>query len=402
MIPLDKIHHAAEVIGGSIIKTPLVYSPSFSRRFGSDIYLKLENLQKTGSFKIRGAMFKLHTIPGKKRERGVVAASAGNHAQGVALAAKQAGIKATIVMPEWASITKQEATRGYGSKVILHGSSVGQSLEKALELARQGLTFIHPFDDYDIITGQGTLGLEIIEELKDTDALLVPVGGGGLIAGVSSAVRSINPGIKIIGVQAALCPSAYESRKAGRILKVESQPSIADGINVKRIGKIGLKIIKECVDDIVLVGEEHIASAMLILLERKKILAEGAGAVTFAALLNGSANIPKNGKVVLLITGGNVDSPFLGRIIGQGLIKNGRIMRIRVLLEDTPGSMARLLAIVARLKANVLHIFHSRNMGNMPIYTAWVDMELETRGFDHLEEINSELKKAGYRVEQRC
>jgi threonine dehydratase len=402
MIPLDKIRHAAEVIGGNIIKTPLVYSPSFSRRFGSDIYLKLENLQKTGSFKIRGAMFKLHAIPDKKQERGVVAASAGNHAQGIALAAKQAGIEATIVMPEWASITKQEATRGYGGKVILHGSSVGQSLEKALELAREGLTFIHPFDDYDIITGQGTLGLEIIEELKDTDTLVVPVGGGGLIAGVSSAVRSINPGIKIIGVQAAVCPSAYESIKAGRIVKVKSQPSIADGISVKRIGKIGLKIIEECVDDIVLVEEEDIASAMLILLERKKILTEGAGAVAFATLLNGSANIPKNRKVVLLITGGNVDTPFLGRIIGQGLIKNGRIMRIRVLLEDTPGSMARLLAIVARLKANVLHIFHSRNMGNMPIYTACVDMELETRGFGHFEKINSALKKAGYRIEQRC
>ena len=402
MIPLDKIRHAAEVIGGSIIKTPLVYSPSFSRRFGSNIYLKLENLQKTGSFKIRGAMFKLHTIPEKKRKSGVVAASAGNHAQGVALAAKQAGIEATIIMPEWASITKQEATRGYGGKVILHGRSVGQSLEKALELAQRGLTFIHPFDDYDIITGQGTLGLEIIEELKDADALLVPVGGGGLISGVSSAVRSINPGVQIIGVQAAVCQSAYESRKAGRIVKVTSQPSIADGISVKRIGKIGFKIIQECVDEIVLVEEEHIASAMLILLERKKVLVEGAGAVTFAALLNGSVNIPKNGKVVLLISGGNVDSPFLGRIIGQGLIKNGRIMRIRVLLEDTPGSMVRLLTLIASLKANVLHIFHSRNIGKMPIYTAWVDLELEIRGFDHLEEINSELKKAGYRVEQEC
>lgn len=399
MIPLDDIRKAAKIIKGKIIRTPLIYSPTLSRRFLGNIYLKLENLQKAGSFKVRGATYKVLTNLEKSRISGVVAASAGNHAQGVALAAKQAGIPATIVMPEWASITKQEATRNYGGKVIIEGRSVGESLEKACELVRGGLIFVHPFDDPDIITGQGTIGLEIFEDLKDVDMIIVPVGGGGLISGISSVAASINPAVKVIGVQAAFCPSAYISCRQGKIVRVESQPSIADGICVKQTGELTFEIIQECVDRIVLVKEEEIASAILLLLERKKTLAEGAGAASLAALLNGSVAVPKGSNVVLLISGGNLDSPFLGRIISQGLQKNGRIMRLRVPLDDTPGSLAQLLDLVASLRANVLQVSHARNMGNMPIYTARVDLELETRGSSHVEEIADALQRSGYTIE---
>ena len=400
MIPLDDIRKAAEIINGKIIRTPLVFSPTLSRRFEGNIYLKLENLQKGGSFKVRGATYKLLTGLEESRISGVVAASAGNHAQGVALAAKQAGIPATIVMPEWASITKQEATRDYGGKVIIQGSSVGESLEKACELVHGDNIFIHPFDDPDIITGQGTIGLEIFEDLNDVDMIIVPVGGGGLISGISSAAASINPKVKVIGVQAAFCPSAYESCRQGKVVRVESQPSIADGICVKQIGKSDFEIIREYVHSIVLVNEEEIASAILLLLERKKTLAEGAGAASLAALLNGSVSVPKGGNVVLIISGGNLDSPFLGRIISRGLQKNGRIMRLRVPLNDAPGSLARLLDLLAHLKANVLQVNHARNVGNMPIYTARVDLELETRGPSHVEHITGELQKSGYTIEQ--
>ena len=307
-----------------------------SRTFGGDIYLKLENLQKTGSFKIRGAAYKLmksmdHIAPG-----GVVAASAGNHAQGVALAAKEAGIPATIVMPEWVSITKQEATRMYGGEIIICGQSVGESLEEARRLAHNGKTFIHPFDDADIITGQGTVGLEIFDELNNPDLIVVPVGGGGLISGITAVAKAISPDTQVVGVQTAVCPSAYEAVLKGSITEVQGTSSIADGISVKEVGRLTFEIIQEQVDNLVLVEDEQIAAAMLMLLERKKILAEGAGAAPLAAVLSGAVKIPRQGKTVLVISGGNVDSPLLGRIISQGLIKHGRVMRIRIRMADIP------------------------------------------------------------------
>ncbi|MBW2014196.1 MAG: threonine ammonia-lyase, partial [Deltaproteobacteria bacterium] len=324
-----------------------------------EIYLKLENLQKTGSFKIRGATYSILKNKDRIGDGGVVTASAGNHAQGVALAARQAFIPATIVMPEWASITKQEATRGYGGEVVIEGQSLGECLKKAEEMALQGKTFIHPFDDHDIIVGQGTMALEIMEDLKDTDIILVPIGGGGIISGIASTVKSIRPGITVIGIQSSACASAYESYRTGKITKVDSHYSIADGINVKQVGNLNFDIIRKYVDDVVLVDEDQIAAAILLLLERKKILAEGAGAVSLAALLNGSVSVPRS-RVVLLISGGNVDSSLLGRILSQGLLKNARIMRLRVCLTDTPGSLAQLLALISALKANVLHIYHDR------------------------------------------
>lgn len=368
-----------------------------SRIFGADIWLKLENLQKTGSFKIRGAAYKILTRKKEICPGGVVAASAGNHAQGVALAATNAGIKSTIVMPEWASISKQEATLSYGGKVVLAGQSIGESLKKAREIAEKGKTFIHPFDDLDIITGQGTIGLEILEDLKDADMLLVPIGGGGLISGTACAAKHLNPGIKIIGVQAAFCPSAYQSFLKGNISLVKSRLSIADGINVRQTGRLNFQIIKKYIDDIVLVKEEHIAAAILMLLERKKILAEGAGAVPLAALINRAVKIHPNTKIVLIISGGNVDSPLVGRIIQKGLLKNGRLMRVKLHLNDIPGSLSNLLSLIAGLKANILHIYHDRHIQDMALNMTYVELELETRGHDHINEIQESLNNSGYK-----
>ena len=263
-------------------------------------------------------------------------------------------------------------------------------------IAREDKTFIHPFDDPDIIAGQGTISLEILEDLKEVDSILVPIGGGGLISGVALAAKMLRPQVNIIGVQSAACPSAYKSYRKGKITRVESEQSIADGINVKQVGELNFNIIRNFVDDVVLVEEDHIAAAILLLLERKKILAEGAGAVSLGALLNGSVTVPLGSKVVLLISGGNVDSSLLGRMLSQGLLKNGRIMRFRVRLDDTPGSLAKLLALVSSLKANVLHIYHDRNIRELPIYDTRVDLELETRGPGHVDEIAGRLNKAGY------
>jgi len=396
MIPLDTIRRAAETIRPQILKTPMVQSASLSERFSADIRLKLENLQITGSFKIRGAVYKLVAARSAIGPAGVVAASAGNHAQGVALAARHAGIPAVIVMPEWVSISKQEATRSYGGEVEIHGNSVADCLRQAEALCREGRTLIHPFDDPDIIAGQGTIGLEIAKELPEVDTVVVPVGGGGLISGIASAVKALRPQARIIGVQADACPSAAESRRLGKRVEVSSRGSIADGISVKQVGAENFDIIQACVDDIVTVDEAHIAAAMLLLLERKKILAEGSGAVPLAALLQEAVVVDPGSRVVLVVSGGNVDSPLLGRILTQGLIKNGRIMRIRVQLEDIPGALASLLTTVAKRKANVLHIYHDRHSGDVPIYVTQVELEMETRGPEHVAEIEDALRDQGY------
>ncbi len=393
-----EVREAAEVLKGRVLRTPLVFSPTLSDMFGARIYLKLENLQKTGSFKVRGATYKLLKRMDALAPGGVVAASAGNHAQGVALAAREAGIPATIVMPEWASISKQEATRKYGGKVVICGQSLVESLEKARELASEGRTFIHPFDDPDIITGQGTLGLEILEDLEHPSCVVVPIGGGGLAAGVASAVKDRSPETRIVGVQAAVCPSAVESLKAGKPFPVRSSQSIADGITVKEIGHLTFDIIRRLVDHVCLVEEEQIAAAILLLLERKKVLAEGAGAVPLGALLSGSLRVFSGESVVLVVSGGNVDSPLLDRILRKGLLKGGRVMRFSVELDDVPGSLARLLGIVADRKANVLHIYHDRSIADLPIHVTRVDLEVETRGFEHMEALVAALRDAGYTV----
>jgi threonine dehydratase len=401
MIAFETVQNAARILREWVIRTPLVHSRSLSRMFGGEIYLKLENLQKTGSFKIRGATYSILTNKDKIGPGGVVTASAGNHAQGVALAARLARIPATVVMPEWASISKQEATREYGGEVIIEGKNLGESLKIAQKLARKDKTFIHPYDNKDIITGQGTIAVEILEDLEDVDMILVPVGGGGIISGIAATIKSIHPKVKVIGVQSAACPSAYESYHKGKITRVSSGYSIADGISVKQVGALNFDIIRKYVDDLVLVEEDQIAAAILLLLERKKILAEGAGAVSLAALLNGSVKTPQGSRIVLMISGGNVDSSLLGRILSQGLVKNKRIIRLRVLLPDFPGSLARLLILISGIKANVLHIYHDRNVRDLPIYLTRVDLDLETRGPEHVEDIALNLKTAGYEIESR-
>jgi threonine dehydratase len=399
MISAAEIGRVAGVLKGRVIRTPLIYSPTFSRLAGFEVYLKLENLQATGSFKIRGATYKILTELDRIGKAGVVAASAGNHAQGVALAASRAGLASTIVMPEWASISKQEATRGYGGKVILEGQNLADSIKRALELAKDGKTFIHPFDDPSIIAGQGTIGLEIMEELPNVDLIAVPVGGGGLVAGISVAARAIRPGVRIIGVQAERCPSALKAVETGERITVEALRSIADGIAVKQIGRIAFDIVRKEVDQIVLASEDRIAEAVIMLLERKKILAEGAGAVCVAALLSGAIKAPAEAKAALVISGGNIDISLLDRVIRKGLSRNGRIMRFSVRLDDMPGALAKLLGIIAVAKANVLQIYHNRGGADMSIEQSLVELEIETRNFEHIREIEAVLNQTGYHME---
>ncbi len=404
MISLADIQSAGKLLHGRVLRTPLVYSPTFSEMTGAQVYLKLENLQKGGSFKIRGATFKILSHLDEIKDNGVIAASVGNHAQGVALAARAVSVPATIIMPVWATLTKQLATRGYGAELILEGQSLVESISVGQRMATEtGRTFVHPYDDEEVITGQGTIGLEILEDLPDADYILVPVGGGGLIAGIATAAKTIRPAICVVGVQSSACSSAIEAVKAGRPveLKAEERGSLADAIMVTRVGDAAFSIIQRLVDEIVMVNEDQIASAVLMLLERKRILAEGAGAVPLAALLGGALEIAKGSRVVLVISGGNVDSLILDRIIAKGLLQEGRMMRFSVCLADVPGSLARLLGLIASLQANVVHIHHARNQWGLPINFTQVDLELETKGFGHIKEIEEAMKRAGYRLNLR-
>lgn len=398
MVSLEGIRAAEQRIAGHVIRTPLVHSPFISAMTGARVYLKLETLQKAGSFKVRGATNKILAGIAAVREHGVVAASAGNHAQGVAVAAHAAGVHATIVMPEWASLAKQEATRGYGAEVVVHGSTLEESIAKAMELARGGRLFIHPYDDDDVIAGQGTTGLEILTDLPDTDIIIVPVGGGGLVAGIATAAKAMRPGIRIIGVQAAACPSASEAIASGTPVRVTARPTIADGIRVAESGTRTFAALKELVDEIVLVSEEEIADAMLLLLERKHVVAEGAGAAPLAALLNGSIPIPPGSTIVLVISGGNIDSAQLFRITRQAMARQGRILRFSILLDDRPGALAGLLAVIAAQGGNILHIDHTQGEGDVPVMMARVEIELETRGIEHAAALLEAARVAGYRV----
>jgi threonine dehydratase len=399
MVYLDAIELAAEILKDVAIMTPLVYSNHFSQRFEARIYLKLENLQRTGSFKFRGAYHKLTKIRDHLGPGGVVAASAGNHAQGVAHAAQLMGISASIVMPEWASISKQIATRSYGGRVILSGKSLAESLARARQLQHEGRTFIHPFDDEDIIAGQGTIGLEIASQLPEVEAVLIPVGGGGLIAGISTALKSLRPQASIIGVEAAACASALAARRSGKPITISAKYSIADGISVKEVGKLPFGIIQRLVDDLVTVDDAEIATAMLVLLERKKVLAEGSGAVPLAALLGKQLDSLRGKVVVLVVSGGNVDTHLLGRILRQGLFKTNRIMKFSVQLRDVPGALADLLKVVANCRGNILHVSHDRLSRNLPVDLSRVELEVETRGSEHIEDLLKALGRSGYEVD---
>ena len=383
-------------IRSAIRRTPLVSSDTFSRITGKEIYLKLENLQKAGSFKIRGAYYKLSRLSPSVRKKGVVAASAGNHGQGVAFASSLLGIRSTIVMPEGASLAKQMATRSYGGVIILYGQDTDEALGYAKKLAdSSGMTFIHPFDDELVIAGQGTIGLENLEEVPGVEAIIVPVGGGGLISGISTIVKKRRPKIKIIGVQSAHAPSAYLSLEKKKIVEVKVKPTSADGIALRRVGETTFPIIQKRVDEIVTVQEDEIASAILLLMERKRVVAEGAGAAPLAALLSRRWKIQQK-KIVLVISGGNIDVHLLDRIIEKGLTQTGRVIRFGVLLRDVPGALAKLCNLVAQHHANILHIVHERAAKDIPIGLSKVILVLETRDPDHIQEIKRGLREKGY------
>ncbi|MDD1673658.1 MAG: threonine ammonia-lyase [Methanomicrobiales archaeon] len=396
MVTLADIEEASDRIRNHIIRTPLIYSPTFSSMCEAPVYLKLETLQRAGSFKIRGAMNKVLCHRAEIGPEGVVTASGGNHAQGVAVAAQTAGVSATIVMPESAPLSKQEATRHYGAEVIIHGKNLQESLEYAQHLEKRGALFIHPYDDPEVIAGQGSISLEIYKDLPETDHIIVPVGGGGLISGIAIAAKELFEQVQIIGVQAAACPSMYRAYYSGRVEEISSEISIADGIAVKTPGEITLSYVHRFVDNMLLVTEDQIAEAMRLLLERKKVIAEGAGATPLAALLTGTIPLKKENTIVLIISGGNVDNTLLERVIRQGLLEKERIMRISVCIEDMPGSLAKLLGVIARCRGNILDIDHVRGGRNLPLFTTRVDLEIETRGTDHIEQINNALEKEGY------
>jgi threonine dehydratase len=398
MVALADIRAAQERIAGHIIRTPVVYSPTLSAMTGASVWFKLEALQKAGSFKVRGAANKILAAGETVRNTGVVAASAGNHAQGVVVAAHAAGVPAVIVMPEWAGISKQEATRGYGAQVIIHGTTLEESIARAERLAAEGRLFIHPFNDEEVIAGQGTIALEILEDLPETDLIVVPVGGGGLIAGIATAAKALRSEVSIIGVQASVCPSAEESLHQEHPARVCAGRTIADGIRVAETGGLTFPIIRDLVDKIVLTSEDEIADAMLLLMERKHVVAEGAGAAPLAALMNGSIDIRPGSTVVLVLSGGNVDSAMLFRIIRQSMARQGRIMRFSVLLEDQPGALARLLAVIAERRGNLLHIHHTLGESNVPVQMARVHFELETRGRDHIQAIKKAVAEMGYEM----
>lgn len=376
-IGLKEIRSAREAIASSVDRTPLVTSRSLSLRAGLPVYLKLENLQKTGSFKIRGAANRLSLLTAAERRRGVIAASAGNHAQGVALAARTLHVASTIVMPEGASLAKQEATRSYGARIIIKGKSFDEAMKEARRIAEaEGKALIHAFDDDAIVAGQGTLGLEILEEYPEIATILVPIGGGGLAGGVGAAVKGINPKIRVIGVTAP------------------ARPTLADGIAVKHPGRRTRPLLERHLDQIISVREEEIAEAVLLLMEHKRIIAEGAGAVSLAALLNHGQGI--RGPVCLIISGGNIDVTLLERIIERGLVRTGRLLRLSVVIPDRPGALAGLTHAVGHLGANIVHIVHDRLSLNLPLSETRVELSLETRGPDHNREILAGLEHLGY------
>jgi threonine dehydratase len=401
MITLSEIREARERIAPHIIRTPLVFSPTLSSMSGYEVYLKLETMQKAGSFKVRGAMNRILAARGEIGAGGVVAASAGNHAQGVAVAARAAGVPATVVMPVWASVSKQAAARSYGAEVILSGQSLEESIRQARDLAGAGMTYIPAFDDPGVIAGQGTIGLEILEDLPQTDIILVPVGGGGLIAGIAVAARGIAPRVRVWGVQSAACPSAVEAVKAGKPVLVEAGPTLADGIRVRQVGDLTFPILRDLVEEIVPVGEEEIARAMLLLLERKRVIAEGAGAAPLAALISGRVRIPEGSRVVLIVSGGNVDTPLLDRVIHQGLVRDGRVLQAEVILPDVPGALAGLLSVIAGAGGNILQVHQVRGGRDLPVQGVRVALEIETRGEEHGRRLAREVEDAGYGVELR-
>lgn len=396
---MNRIRQAAARMNGLIKRTPLLESRFFSQLAGRKVLLKAENLQRTGSFKIRGALSKVGVLTAEEKGRGVIAASAGNHAQGVALACSRLGVGAKVVMPKHAPIAKVVATRGYGAEVLLWGDAYDDACEKALEIAAaEGRTFVHAFDDPDVIAGQGTLGLEMMEDAPGAEAVVVPVGGGGLISGVALALKQTNPGVKVIGVQPDGSAAMYHSVRAGKLGTFPAPNTIADGVAVKRPSELTLSVVRKYVDDIVLVSEAEIARAMLYLLERAKLVVEGAGALSLAALIHGKVPSGSGGPAVALLSGGNVDTNLLARIIEKGLLEEGRYLRLATVVKDRPGELQKLLKIIADEQGNVISVYHDRVKHYVSLGEAEVELLIEARDKAHKERILSNLAVAGYHI----
>ncbi len=396
-ISLADIVAARERVRGAIYYSPCPHSQMLSALTGQQVYLKLENLQMTGSFKERGALNRIAMLTPEQAARGVVAASAGNHAQGVAYHATKRGIRALIVMPLATPLVKVTATRGFGAEVVLHGANYDEACEEATRLcAAEGMTFIHPFDDAIVMAGQGTIGLELLEQVPRLEAVVVPIGGGGLIGGIACAIKESRPEVRVIGVQTSRLPSMLAARLAGHPVTVEPATTIADGIAVRRAGDVTLPVVERYVDEIVTVDEDEIASAILVLLEREKTLAEGAGATALAAVLQKKTSL-NGAHTAVMVCGGNIDVTLLSRIIERGLVQDGRLIRLRIHLLDKPGALADLTRLIASYRANIVDTLHNRAYYGVNLGDTVIDITMETRGREQVEELLAALTAEGYK-----
>lgn len=396
MIDFHAIKAAAARIKAEIYESPLVHTKTLSRLTGNEIYLKLENLQMTGSFKERGALNRILTMTAEEKRRGVIAASAGNHGQAVAYHAALRGIPVQIWMPRYTPLIKLDATREYGADVVLCGNSYDEAYEAAVQRSLEtNATFLHAFDDEGVIAGQGTIGLEMLEQNPHLEVVVTPVGGGGLIGGIACAIKGLNPNVEVIGVQTSRLPSMRAALEHRQPVSVPAASTMADGIAIRRAGKLTLPLVSEYVDRVVTVDEEEIAEAVLVLLEREKTLAEGAGAVALAAVLQGKTG-HSGKKIAVLISGGNLDVNLLSRIIEQGLVRDGRRLRVRVRLPDHPGALEGLSSVIARMGANIVETLHNRAHYGVSLSETAIDITMETRGRQHVTELLAELKNSGY------
>jgi len=402
MPSLADIQRARELIGDAIVRTPLVPALALRDRVAAPLFLKLENLQRTGSFKDRGALNRLLALSAEERARGVVTASAGNHAQAVAYHGARLGIPVQVVMPEHTPLIKVSNTQRFGADVRFHGTTLDEAITEARRLEREeSRILVHAFDDDLVIAGQGTIGLELLEQRPDVTAVVVPIGGGGLISGIALAIKEQRPSVKIFGVEAAAAPSALASRNAGSIVKLESADTLADGIAVKRVGERTFPLIERYVDDIVAVDEGEIAMAIHLLLEHEKVLAEGAGAVPLAALVAGKLPIAEDDVAVMVLSGGNIDVNMVERIIARGMVTDGRLAMLAVTVPDRPGNLARVTALVAAAGANVLQLAHARAFADISVRDVEIVMQLETRGPAHVRDVVRALEQHGFGVRQR-
>ena len=400
-VKLSDIQDAQKLLRGIINPTPILADEKLSADVGAKVYLKAESLQKSGSFKLRGAYNKISRLTDSEKGRGVIAPSAGNHAQGVALAAKLQGTGATIVMPKFAPLTKITATKGFGAKVILYGESFDEAAAYARELqAKHDFIYVHAFDDDCIIAGQGTIGLEIVENLPETTVVVVPIGGGGIISGIALAVKNLLPNVRVIGVQAENIAPVNQYLKAGKAVEVEVQATIADGIAIKHPGEKTLKIISQYVDEVVEVSEEEIARGIFHCMQSNRLVVEGAGAAGVAALLAKKVDVSPNDTVCTILCGGNIDANLLTRVLEQVLVRQGRYIMLKLLVPDRPGTLAPLLNHVAESGANVIEVFHRRAMWLAPLGRVGIEMLLEVRDEPHGREVFNHLQNAGYHVER--